>query len=160
MRLAFMLPLLAASLFPTGTRAQANAPAAEQEVLAVVTRLFDGMRAADTAMVRSTFHPEARLMSAGVRNGTPTLGVDSISQFIGMLGKPHPEPYDERTSNERVHLDGDLAAVWTDYAFYVGDKFSHCGVDAFHLYRGPDGWKIIAIADTRRREGCAQAPAK
>ena len=49
-----------------------------------------------------------------------------------------------------------LASVWVPYEFYLGDKFSHCGVDAFHLARFEDGWKIIGLADTQRREGCGQ----
>jgi hypothetical protein len=149
---------------PTAVAAQGSSRVADQarerEVLAVVQRLFDGMRAGDSAAMRATFHPAAQLMSVGSKAGVPTLEVDSLDQFLRAIGKPHPEPYDERTSSPRVHIDGDLAAVWTDYAFYVGDKFSHCGVDAFHLFRGPDGWKIISLADTRRREGCAGAPAK
>jgi hypothetical protein len=41
-----------------------------------------------------------------------------------------------------------------NYAFFAGDTFSHCGVNAFQLFKGADGWKIFHIADTRRREGC------
>jgi hypothetical protein len=40
------------------------------------------------------------------------------------------------------------------YVFYVGDRFSHCGVDSFQLVRISAGWRIIQIADTRRKEGC------
>jgi hypothetical protein len=54
-----------------------------------------------------------------------------------------------------VHVDGGLASVWTEYAFYVGERLNHCGVDAFHLVRTAEGWRIIDLADTRRREGCA-----
>jgi hypothetical protein len=41
-----------------------------------------------------------------------------------------------------------------EYRFYVGERFSHCGVDSFHLVRTADGWRIVDLADTRRREGC------
>jgi hypothetical protein len=43
-----------------------------------------------------------------------------------------------------------------EYAFYVGERLSHCGVDAFQLFKGPDGWRIFEIADTRRSEGCEE----
>jgi hypothetical protein len=36
----------------------------------------------------------------------------------------------------------------------VGDRFSHCGVDAFTLAKEDDAWKIVALTDTRRRQGC------
>jgi hypothetical protein len=47
-----------------------------------------------------------------------------------------------------------LAQAWCDYAFYVDKSYSHCGVDAFQLFKGKDGWKIFHLADTRRKTGC------
>jgi hypothetical protein len=47
-----------------------------------------------------------------------------------------------------------MAAIWTEYSFYLGDKFSHCGVNSFQLFKDETGWKIIYIVDTRRKEGC------
>jgi hypothetical protein len=64
------------------------------------------------------------------------------------------EPYDERLRNPVVQVDGGLASVWAEYHFYVGTRFSHCGVDTFHLVRTTEGWKIIDLADTRRKDGC------
>jgi hypothetical protein len=46
-------------LAPAPARAQSQD--AETEVRAVIDRLFAGMRAPDTAAIRSTFHPEFRL---------------------------------------------------------------------------------------------------
>jgi hypothetical protein len=54
----------------------------------------------------------------------------------------------------KIQIDGDFAQAWCDYAFYVGHRFNHCGIDAFHLIREKDGWKIFHLADTRRKEGC------
>ena len=57
-------------------------------------------------------------------------------------------------------MDGPLATVWVEYSFYLGTRLNHCGVDAFQVARGPDGWKIIALADTRRRTGCTEVAAR
>lgn len=124
-------------------------------ILAVTKRLFDGMRAGDSAMVRSTFHPKVSLASAFVRQGTPVVSFDGTSDgFVKAVGTPHAEVWDERVANEVVHQDGTLAVVWMDYTFYLGTKLSHCGVDAFILAKEGSDWKIISLADTRRREGC------
>lgn len=56
-----------------------------------------------------------------------------------------------------MHILGRLATAWTPYAFYLGGGLSHCGVNAFQLFNGKDGWSIIRITDTRRREGCEEA---
>src|SRR5512134_728026 len=135
---------------PAATSAEAK------EVLATVTRLFDGMRARDTAMIRSTFAPGAELVGAQVREGKPGVAPTSADEFIRIVGSATGPQWDERLHDTEIRIDGTLAAVWTGYSFYLGDKFSHCGVDAFQLAKFPEGWKIIALADTRRREGCGQ----
>ena len=53
-----------------------------------------------------------------------------------------------------MEIDGNLAQVWTKYAFFLGEDFDHCGVDAFQLFNDGDGWKIFQLVDTRHREGC------
>ena len=147
--------LAAVVLLPAAVRAQARGGSADRAaVLAVVRRLFDGMRAGDSAVVRAQFHPGAILWSAVVRNGVSEARFDSVSQFARAVGTPHQEVWDERISNEVVQLDGPLATVWVDYSFYAGSRLSHCGVDAFQLARLEGGWKIVSLADTRRREDC------
>ncbi len=135
----------------------ASAQGDEQKaVLAVVTRLFDGMRARDTSMMRSTFAPDAKLQGADVRQGKPGVAITPADDFIRIVGKATGPAWDERIHDPEIRIDGTLASVWVPYEFYLGDKFSHCGVDAFHLARFEDGWKIIGLADTQRREGCGQ----
>jgi hypothetical protein len=138
--------------------AVAVSPAAAQEphaeVEAVITRLFDGMRAADSAVVRSVFHPEARLATVGARAGEPVLHVEGLDAFLGAVGSPRADVWDERIWDLEVRVDGNLASAWMSYAFFVGERFSHCGVNAVQLFRGPAGWRIFQITDTRRREPC------
>ena len=81
-----------------------------------------------------------------------------MDAWLRSIATPRPELRDERTRNEIVHIDGTLATVWAEYSFYVGPTLSHCGVDAFQLAKDADGWKIISIADTRRRAGCVEIP--
>jgi hypothetical protein len=156
--LALLLSLAAAPA-PCGAQATPGAvPAADRAaVLGVVRALFDAMRAGDSAAVRAQFHPRAQLSTATVRQGTPVVQIDSLETFVRAVGTPHADVWDEKTRNEVVHVDGPLAVVWVDYAFFAGAKFSHCGVDAFQLGRTSAGWRILALADTRRREGCDEA---
>lgn len=127
------------------------------EILAVVTALFDGMRAADSASIRALFHPEAQLMTTGVRDGQPVASRDALDGFLRSVGTVRPEKLDERTKNERVLLDGTLAVVWTDYDLFLGSRFIHCGVDAFQMAKVGTRWLILALADTRRQQGCTPA---
>jgi hypothetical protein len=138
--------------------APAQAAPDRDAILAVVQRLFDGMRAGDSAAVRSVFHPRALFAGALEQQGTAQVRFEDPDEFIKAVGTPHEQVWDERTRNEVVHQDGTLAAVWMDYSFYVGDQFSHCGVDAFLLAREGVDWKIVSLADTRRRQGCLDQP--
>jgi hypothetical protein len=156
MRTTKLVGLFLALILPLPARAQTDEEAA---VRATVDRLFDAMRAADSGGVRAALHPATRLVSITEREGQPVLHVEeSMEGFITAVGTPHEETWDERIWDVEVRIDGRLATLWTKYAFYLGDQLSHCGVDAFQLFKGVDGWKIFEIADTRRREGCEPLP--
>jgi hypothetical protein len=150
LRTTLVLVTLAVGLAPPATAQEAARHAAESAVVAVVVQLFDGMRAGDSAMVRRTFAPDARLVSTSIRDGQPALQSVEIDRFIEAVGTPREEVWDERLWNVEVRIDANLATVWTEYAFYLDEELSHCGVDAFQLFRSSDGWRIFQIADTRR----------
>lgn len=158
MRLRFQMVLLLALLALPAMPVAAQKAPEEDAILIVVKRLFDGMRAGDSAAVRSTFHPQVFLGSAATRQAGPTVEIDSLAVFLRAVGTPHDSVWDERTRNPVVHQDGTLAAVWVEYSFYVGARFNHCGVDAFQLAKLGGDWKIIALSDTRRRRPCPEQP--
>ncbi|HYO47547.1 MAG TPA: nuclear transport factor 2 family protein [Gemmatimonadota bacterium] len=145
---------LAAVLAGLPSRAIAQ-EAEEAAVMAVVEALFDAMRAGDSTAMRAVLHPSATGATAFVRDGVPTLTREaSLDGFVQAVGTAHEDVWDERIWDSEVRVDGPLATAWMQYAFYAGETFSHCGVDAFQLFKGEEGWKILHIADTRRREGC------
>jgi hypothetical protein len=154
--LAAAITLLAVIAPPTAV-AQA---APEKDVMAAVNRLFDGMRAGDSAMAHSAFDAMAELVSVSPpdSSGFHHVSETPIDRFLAAIGTPHPDVWDERVFDTEVRVDGGLASVWTKYAFYRGETFNHCGVDVFELALRPDGWKIIHVADTRRTADCWKAP--
>ncbi len=133
----------------------ARAQSAEDDVRAAVDATFDAMRAGDSTALRDVFQPGARMATVGEKDGAPVFHVeDSVDGFVQAVGTPHEETWDERIHDVEIRVDGRLAGVWAPYTFYLGDTLSHCGVDAFQLFRSDDGWKIVAVTDTRRKEGC------
>jgi hypothetical protein len=145
-----LVALLTAPIVSYPALAQADR---EREVLAVVQRLFDGMRARDSAIVRSVFHPEARFASVAVRGDTTRVVIEPVHGFVAAVGRGG-EPWDERLTSTEVRVDDTIASVWAAYDFYAGERFHHCGVDSIELLRTDAGWKITQLADTRRRDGC------
>ncbi len=147
--LPFLLLLVAVPL------ASAQTDTEEAAVLATVDALFDAMRAADSTALRATLHPQATLYRVGTNQaGEFGLHRTPIDAFVRAVGTPHPEVYDERLGEAEVRIDDALATVWVPYAFYLGDTFSHCGTNAFHLARLDDRWRVIHTTDTQRTDDC------
>ena len=134
---------------------RASAQTAEQDVVAVIEKFFAGMLARDTAMMRSTFDPAARLLGiATPPGGQPTVRATTMDQFLASVANMQGEGADERIHQPEVRIDQDLATVWTFYTLHVGERFLHCGIDSFQLLRIAGEWKIVSVADTRRTENC------
>jgi hypothetical protein len=123
--------------------------------LATVQKLFDAMLSRDTAALRSTFDPAARLVGAVTRDGQTSIRTSTVDQFVSNIASAPPDAkLIEKIYAPEVRVDGNLATVWTFYTFHLGDRFSHCGIDAAQLFETENGWKIINLADTRRTTNC------
>ena len=120
----------------------------------VVDRLFDGMRAGDSTAVRALFAPEARLLSVVEQEGTVQVHEAPVDRFVEAVGAPHEAVWDEQIRDVEVRVDGPLASVWAPYRFYLGEQFSHCGVNVLALVRREGQWQIRSITDTRRQTDC------
>ena len=127
----------------------------EEQIIAVIQQLFDGMRANDSMMIKDLFAPESTLSSIFtnregqvVKRSSPTTG------FVTAVGRPHDEVWDEKIWSYEIKIDDPMGQAWTEYTFYVGDRLSHCGVNVFEMIHLQDGWKISGITDTRRNHGC------
>jgi hypothetical protein len=126
----------------------------ESAVKKTINNLFTGMKDGDSTLTRTALAPAAIMQTIVNKEGKVNIRTESVNNFIKFIGTPHQEKYDERIVFTKILIDGPLASVWTDYKFYLGEKFSHCGVNSFQLVKGDKGWQIVYIIDTRRKEGC------
>lgn len=131
----------------------------EAGVMETVERMFEGMRTNDGDMVRSVVAEGAMLINTEDGQGTPAVSYVPMTSFADMVDNAE-QPLDEPIWDSVVHIHDHLATVWTKYAFYFGETFSHCGVNAFLLAHGADGWKITAISHTREQENCELPPGR
>jgi hypothetical protein len=122
---------------------------AEEEVIAVVEAVFAGMRSGDTEALRAIMLPESQLLAMAATGPRWRTGASFAEGFEGL-----DEPVIERMWNPKVLIDGPIASLWTPYDLYFGDRWSHCGTDAFQLALTEDGWKVAFISYT-----VAQPPA-
>lgn len=129
----------------------------EQEVEAVIRSLFDGMKQKNAEQVAAAFSAEGLMQTVQQKPDGTTVGSNSVADFVKRIaGTPAGTLLDERILSYHIKVDGSMASAWTPYQFYVNDTFSHCGVNSFQLVKMSEGWKIVYIIDTRRKEPCQE----
>lgn len=149
-RSKFFLLFLLTGLICSTTFAQNDSV----RVMQVINRLLFGMKTGNPELVSSAFDSAAVLMSIGKAEGRTSVHNQSADQFLKAIAAPHKQIWDERIFNPVIKMNDDLAFVWAEYSFYLGDQLNHCGIDSFQLVKRNGGWKILVIVDTRKKEGC------
>lgn len=123
-------------------------------ILQPIDNLFVSMEKGDSALAHSVFFEDALLVTVLEKDGVISLRKETVEPFLKAIGSPKQIQWHEPIWDVKIDQDGNFAQVWASYAFYLGDKFSHCGVDTFQLIKTEAGWKIFYLADTRKKTGC------
>ncbi len=156
LRMSVVVVLLIAAGCANSNRAYRGTASDRAAVVQVVNDLFDAMRRQDGQAMLVLHMPEVALTRV-TENGAPMVRLGSPDAFIDSIVNAPAEPR-ERMWDPEIRIDGDLATLWAPYDFHLGDRFSHCGVDALQLVRTDARWRIVSIAYTVHREDCDHAP--
>lgn len=113
-----------------------------------VETLFTGMKNADTTMIKTAF-TEAPILQTLTKNNT--VKSEKLNDFLSSFSKLSKNDADEKIIFEGIHIDGNLASVFTPYEFYFKGNFSHCGANSFQMVKQNNAWKIQYLIDTRRK---------
>ena len=152
MKVYFVLLLVALSVLPLQAKATVTKQQMKQAVMAPIEALFDAMRAHDSDKILAQFTPNANLQRLGsdsqVRNA-------DLAKFAASFGKGN-QYLDEKLLSTTISTSGNLANVWTPFAFYIDGKLSHCGANSFQLIETAKGWKIQYLIDNRFQGDCHQ----
>lgn len=125
----------------------------EAKVMAAIQQVFDGMRAADPAMVAAVFAENARFAVVRSRDGLSEISTPSVAEWIGAIGESGGS-WDEQVYDVDIQVDENVASAWVPYTFYLEGLISHCGVNSIELLLNGDNWEITQLSDTRRSEDC------
>lgn len=127
----------------------------EEQVEAVIKSLFDAMRSKNADLLAASFSKDALMQTVISKPEGSEVGTNAVADFVKRISTtPSETQLDERILDYQIKIDGEMAAAWTPYHFYVNGNFSHCGVNSFQLVKMAGGWKIVYIIDTRRKESC------
>jgi hypothetical protein len=151
-----MQKILLSLLLCCGFSLALKAQTAEDSIKAVINKLFDAMRNANSKGLVACFADSAILQSVSDRNDTVKISTDPVKEFADFISTVKKGDADERITYDIIRVDGALAIAWTPYQFYYKGNFSHCGADSYQLVRINHEWKIQYLIDTRRKQGCKQ----
>jgi hypothetical protein len=123
-----------------------------EDVKQVVVTFFKGFHAKDSITMKSVCTEKMILQSISETSKGNQLKKENPHTFyLSIATIPPTILFEERILNYSIQVDGSMAHVWTPYEFYVNNKFSHKGVNAFTLFKDNDQWKIVYLIDTRRK---------
>ncbi len=165
--LRFLASLLALLLPLDGSQAQstpltggvgltANAAADRAAARAVADSALALISRNDFAHLADLMLPEARTFSARQRDGAWRYSNSSreeqrAQRFDGRIA--------ERGFTPTVLVSGPLAVVWMPYDLYLNGAWSHCGVDAFTMYKISGRWQIATLGwSVEQPPACAKHP--
>lgn len=136
---------------PAPHRDPAHASAADQRaVLAVVDRMFAALAAKSPAGLMAEVVPEGRATASVAGRGSHSQAWPQFAEHLARIpGRPV-----ERLIDPHVHVEGDIAMIWSRYEMELDGRFLHCGVDHFDLVRRDGRWKVLNLTWTQQTEGC------
>lgn len=121
-----------------------------------VLDFFEGFHEGDTSKIKKVIDKNMVMQTISKTKEGKTITVTTdIEKFIEAIHKrSKDQKWHEKLVDFKIHASADIAQIWTPYEFYVNEQFSHCGINIFQLFYDGHYWKIIAIADTRKKVGC------
>ncbi len=132
-------------------------PSEEQNAGAVADKLFEAMKAKNADAIRATFLAGGQLTALDkprTGEGLSTTRNYSADAFAKLISEAKGGELIEKMPEKEVRIYGDAAVVTGRYTFHVGDKFSHCGTNAFHLLKTANGWRIANATSTLEFTNC------
>lgn len=129
-----------------------NIHSQNQDVKVTIETFFEAFHAKDTVKLKLICSDKIMLQSIMENANGAKLSEESAKEFYKSIASiPSDFKFEEKILNYSIQVDGTMAHAWTPYEFYINDKFSHSGVNAFTLFKENGIWKIIYVIDTRRK---------
>jgi hypothetical protein len=132
---------MAQSKAPSATMSSNN-DAEKEAVKNIIKQTFKAMITSDTVLLKSCFAPGAIMQVIQNQKDSVVVRTNKAADFIANIGKQQPGSLDERSFDEIIYIDRELASAWAPYTFHLNGKFSHRGIDSFQFVKLKEGWKI------------------
>ena len=126
----------------------------KKTALGTIETLFDKMAAHSPEEIAALFVPDAQLFAVIHQKDGKKVNRTFKATYFSQNFKEKRGELKELMYKPEVEIMSDLAIVYGRYVFFTDNKISHCGVNAFHLVRTENGWKIANASTTIEPNGC------
>ena len=134
--------LLAVQASAQSAATTSNNDAEKEAVKNVIKQTFKAMITVDTVLLKSCFAPGTIMHVVQNQKDSVVVRTSKVADFVASIGKQQPGSLDERSFDEIIYIDRELASAWAPYTFHRNGQFSHKGIDSFQFVKLKDGWKI------------------
>jgi hypothetical protein len=125
--------------------ASQSASANEKAAIAVADSVLMALSSGDNAtLIRLSFDSSV-VGGVGLRNGVERMALSSWRRYTTRTG---PSTFTERGFDATARVQDRVAQVWFPYDLYVGDEWSHCGVDTFTMMKVDGHWRVASLIYT------------
>lgn len=120
----------------------------------VIDQFFNAIEKKDSTLMNSTILADAQVWSRRNNEEHPSISFSFSKDTTPRLSSmPNMK---EITLDYDITANNNIAVAWVPYEFWIEGEFSHCGVDAFTLFKKDGEWKIITLAYTVEKVKCDQ----
>lgn len=143
------------ALFAARVHAQ-TVDAESKAVIAVADSVLAALSGGEKMLARFIMD-SAVVGGAGLRGGVESASLRPWAIYINRTG---PSTFTERGFGATARVQDRVAQVWMPYDLYVGDTWSHCGVDTFTLMKREGRWRVASLIYTiEQPPACQKHPA-
>ena len=151
-----LVVVIIVAAFAQSARAQ-TIDAEGKAVIAVADSVLAALSSGDNSTLARLTLDSAVVGGAGLRGNVESLSLRSWAPYISRTGK---SDFTERGFDATARVQDRVAIVWMPYDLYIGDKWSHCGVDTFTLMKHEGAWRVAVLNYTiEQPPACRKHPA-
>jgi hypothetical protein len=151
-----LVVLLVLASFTRSARAQAI-EAEGKAAIAVADSVLAALSSGANATLARLTLDSSVVGGVGLRDGVERPSLRTWGLYINRTG---PSTFTERGFDATARVQDRVAQVWMPYDLYIGDKWSHCGVDTFTLMKSEGRWRVAALIYTiEQPPACRKHPA-
>lgn len=151
-----LLPLLLTLAF--NAFSQDSEATDDQKIKKVINQFFESLEKKDSTLMKNITMTGGQVWRIHGDGSPDKFDMRLIKDDILKLHTL--PPVKEIAIDFEIEVHNNIASAWVPYEFWVNNEFSHCGIDAFTLFKVNSSWKIVSVAYSIEKGNCDKLKGK